>query len=111
MTETLRGGPCVVCRRRDDGVAVRTGTELNWSCMDHIALTKKALQMPRQQFDVYEHEALEEAMNNAADRLEGYGNSDLFQMDETQAHEFFRGVLDDFGDTLAKKLENFDPPF
>ncbi|AQQ02410.1 hypothetical protein B0E33_01395 [Roseibium algicola] len=107
----LSGGPCVVCRRRDDGVAIRIGKDLHWSCMDHIHLTKKALEMPRQQFDVYEHEAMEEAMNKAADRLEGFGTSDLFQMDEMQAHAFFRGVLDDFGDTLEDKLEKFEPQF
>lgn len=114
-----RIGTCCICRRRDDGVGYmpKNATHHNkppaitWACMDHIYLAERAAKMPRHTLDAFENRAIESAMANAADRLEAMGTSDLFAMDETQAHTFFKAFMDDFAASLEKQLAEMEPPF
>lgn len=109
----LDGGPCCVCKRRDDGVGHMRGPKgrVTWACMDHIHLAERVAKMPRKEMDVYEHNAMEKAMADAAAFLEQRNTSDLFDMDETTAAEFFRKFLDNYGLHLSAELTNKEPPF
>ncbi|MTH96659.1 hypothetical protein [Roseibium sp. RKSG952] len=111
--QSLSGGPCWLCRRRDDGVGymLRHNARPVWSCSEHLHLVKKGQAMSQREFDIYEGQALHDAMCMAADRLDRLGTGDLNALSEVQAVEFFRGFLDDFGTSLADKLEKLDPPF
>lgn len=114
MARPLNGGPCWLCRRRDDGVGFLTGgfnKKFVPSCLDHIALGKLVFDMPRKEFDHYEQDALLAAGDAGGEFLANLGETDIAKLDEVQFVAFTKTVITAFGTELEKRLQSMEPPF
>jgi hypothetical protein len=107
----LHGGPCCVCRRRDDGLAVARGRAFHWTCEAHVPLAKRIASMPRKKLDNFEQKALRAAGDQAGAYLDSIGKTDLATLDEVQWVAFLRKVVDGFGDALEAELSSDEAPF
>ena len=114
VTDAQDGGACFCCRRRDDGLAhfvKGRPARIVWSCRDHIHLAKKAVTMPRDEFDRYEEQALADAGDAAGAYLDGIGKTDLATLTEEEWAEFWRLGLEAFGTALEARLRSHEAPF
>lgn len=113
-TASTSGGPCWLCRRRDEGLGFITSgwnPRITWTCIAHIPLHKKALPMPSKEYDRYEQDALQEAGDAAGEYLESIKKTDLATLDPVEWITFLRKVIDTFGEDLEKQLEKREVPF
>lgn len=110
----LAGGICFCCRRRDEGIAVpaeklRFGEpRLHWSCVDHIHLAERAIEMPRARFDQIEALAFDDAAMMAAEYLESIGKTDIAKLEKFEITLLGKAWINSFGESLARRLSELE---
>ncbi len=104
----LAGGPCWLCRRRDEGVGFVTSgrnPHITFSCHAHLPLGGIVSTMPKAEYDPHEQDAMWAAANAGGEYLASIGQTDLAKLDDMQLIIFTKLVIDTFGLTLEASLQ------
>lgn len=109
------GGPCWLCRRRDNGTGLLDGDQkwsyrAVWTCERHgKELYEMAKKLSLPEFDRIEQEATLAAGGKAGEYLDSIGVTDLALLSEVQWVTFLKTIIVEFGDRIEKHLE--ETPF
>ena len=105
-------GPCLVCGRHATGLGLGTTArdrkDPRWLCEMCIPLVEHIRSI--QKFDMYEHNAVTEAVEAVGPLVQRNG-ADLSQWDEEQVEEFAREIWLQCGASIRRQVKDKEVPF
>lgn len=103
---------CAVCGRHALGIGLepkRKGEEPRWLCRECLLLLERIKDVRR--LDAYEIKAIEMAGEKAGALLDGWGKTDLAEMDEGEWRQFCKAMCLGFGDSMRRLIKENEAPF
>lgn len=104
---------CFVCGRRPDGFgyAPSASRAIGWACTRHLQQARVIYHMPKTKLDPFEQVALEEAGNEAGAYLDRVGISFDPMPTEEQWLIFRKTLLEGFGTSMRRQIDEHGAPF
>ena len=103
---------CNICGRHALGVGLeppRKGEEPRYICAECLPILEYVRSVRR--LDPYEIKAIEMAGEKAGALLDGWGKTDLADMDEDEWRQFCKAMCLGFGDSMRHLIRNQEAPF
>lgn len=92
-------------------MGILRGRDLRWCCDDCLPLAKKANIMSQREFDACEHDAIDDAMIALGTFLDEVGTTDLAALDEHQFKLAGNRMIREFGDSMRRRISEYQAPF
>lgn len=104
---------CIVCGRRPDGFGYTPSAKhrVGWACTGHLQQARAIYHMPKTKLDPFEQVALEEAGNEAGAYLDSIGTTDLAALNEAEWLIFRKTLLEGFGTSMRRQIDEHGAPF
>lgn len=104
---------CIVCGRRPSGLGYvpSAGRSIGWACIEHLPQARTVYQMPKTKLDPFEQIALDEAGNEAGAYLDSIGQTDLAALNEEEWLIFRKTLLEGFGSSMRRQIDEHGAPF
>ncbi|TIN83118.1 DUF6511 domain-containing protein [Mesorhizobium sp.] len=100
---------CHVCGRHAIGIGVGKHPDNRWLCAECLPILEYVRSVRR--LDAYEIKAIEMAGEKAGELLDGFGKTDLAEMDEGEWRQFCKTMCLGFGDSMRKLIRENEAPF
>lgn len=103
---------CHICGRHALGIGLeppRKGEQPRWLCAECLPLLEYIKSVRR--LDPYEIKAIEMAGDKAGALLDGWGKTDLAEMDEGEWREFCKTLCLGFGESMRRLIRDGEAPF
>lgn len=100
---------CFVCQRRATGLGVGDIRNPKWLCQECSTIAEQIRSTKR--LDMYEVNALGDAMNDVGAYLSEIGKTNLADFEDIEARELVKRAVLGFGRSIRKQIREHRAPF